>query len=1102
MLTRTGRDNNINIETIMAGVTTHSCTKCRPIDTEIIQAYEILTNTSKLVSEQEADRVTAENDRVAAEEERTRVFNADHGTASDDHTTAQADHRTAGDDHLLAVADHGTAGDDHVIAVADHGTAGDDHTASTAATNRANDAAAAAEHMVDIHQGPQGPEGKPAVLGNNGNWWTWDEDTEQYVDTGQRAQGPTGATPNFSIGTVTTGAAGSQAAATITGTTDNPALNLTIPKGDKGDQGNTGSSVDYPYELVNNLTTNDATKGLSAQQGKVLKDELSQLEAEVTGLVNLGSWEVGSIDAPSNGHIPNYSSTTRVRMVTEKVCSKTDKYRITCNTGYLFLIYVVGKITTVTWSNSREVSLVAGDIYRIAVKTDPETSFSGYTQEQVNGVVSASGIEMKRGSIEGSIDELKVSVKNLNLQDIRFSGMNKNVYTISGKAYNYTNGTLTYIANYRLSDFIRIDDIRNARANGITVLSGKFGIVEATYLGVALFDADLTLMLSASQLANGTVYGVGDTLPANLIPSTAVYMRLCVYSQTAIELVLDGFGFDTLFFKEKDIHPTEDTLMSVSSVNPLSARQGNVLLDKLKNGWETVDVSSLTSIPMVISKTPDNGDYKWSSNRANSQYIALYRHSRIKCTKGDKFFIVANASNPFSYAWLTSYDTTYNQAAPLVAGTTPTDVASGGYIFLEAPEGAEFLYMRRSLTGVGNTELLPQTVMRIASYEKEIAVPVTLMNCIYDTTTGKIISSTSSVVRAIKVTKGDRVKFATDYTATANSGRAIYIGFSQSFPVIGTDVTIVDRSDSYAAKVTYDDYYVAPADGYMLMSSEYGTSYYTKYSFHRVLKEADAAHPLRNEKIIVFGDSILSFTDSFAGNRGFVEFLAEYTGAIVIRGSIGGTRLVPRASGAFRAFDISNLIHSWVNDDWTDVDAALVEEPSYTTIINNLKAVRPSEITAIVMDGGGNDLSNPSLSFGDETASDIFNENPTNDTLFGAINYIMRDLFTANNRLKVFWLNGLVGFAGSSVSSRTKENWVDNRSYTVDGQTYTSKEYRDKIYGQVSKWKIPLISMTDICINPITFGAFFYDNDNTHPYKGFYRMASIVASQLVAKMFQ
>ena len=52
-------------------------------------------------------------------------------------------------------------------------------------------------------------------------------------------------------------------------------------KGDKGDQGNTGSSVDYPYELVNNCTTDDATKGLSAAQGKALKDELSQLDLKL-----------------------------------------------------------------------------------------------------------------------------------------------------------------------------------------------------------------------------------------------------------------------------------------------------------------------------------------------------------------------------------------------------------------------------------------------------------------------------------------------------------------------------------------------------------------------------------------------------------------------------------------------------------------------------------------------------------------------------------------------------------------------------------------------------------------------------------------------------
>ena len=54
-------------------------------------------------------------------------------------------------------------------------------------------------------------------------------------DKGEKGnKGDTGETPAFSIGTVTTGAAGTNAAATITGTAAAPVLNLTIPKGADG----------------------------------------------------------------------------------------------------------------------------------------------------------------------------------------------------------------------------------------------------------------------------------------------------------------------------------------------------------------------------------------------------------------------------------------------------------------------------------------------------------------------------------------------------------------------------------------------------------------------------------------------------------------------------------------------------------------------------------------------------------------------------------------------------------------------------------------------------------------------------------------------------
>ncbi len=57
--------------------------------------------------------------------------------------------------------------------------------------------------------------------------------------------GPTGPAPNVTIGSVTTGAAGSSASATISGTNPNYSLNLTIPKGDTGASGSGSGTVSH-----------------------------------------------------------------------------------------------------------------------------------------------------------------------------------------------------------------------------------------------------------------------------------------------------------------------------------------------------------------------------------------------------------------------------------------------------------------------------------------------------------------------------------------------------------------------------------------------------------------------------------------------------------------------------------------------------------------------------------------------------------------------------------------------------------------------------------------------------------------------------------------
>lgn len=98
----------------------------------------------------------------------------------------------------------------------------------------------------DGAQGPQGEQGVQGPPGEKGDTGPQGEKGDKG-DTG--AQGPkgdtgetgpagqTGATPNLQIGEVTTLDAGSDATASITGTPENPLLNLGIPKGADGGGG-------------------------------------------------------------------------------------------------------------------------------------------------------------------------------------------------------------------------------------------------------------------------------------------------------------------------------------------------------------------------------------------------------------------------------------------------------------------------------------------------------------------------------------------------------------------------------------------------------------------------------------------------------------------------------------------------------------------------------------------------------------------------------------------------------------------------------------------------------------------------------------------------
>ena len=118
-------------------------------------------------------------------------------------------------------------------------------------------------------QGIQGEKGEPGEKGDKGDkgeQGAKGEPGEQGIQGAKGDKGETGATPKITVGTVTTGAAGTNAAATITGTTPNLVLNLTIPQGAKGAKGDKGD------------------KGEPGEPGRDLSAEVAALQAKVAEL--------------------------------------------------------------------------------------------------------------------------------------------------------------------------------------------------------------------------------------------------------------------------------------------------------------------------------------------------------------------------------------------------------------------------------------------------------------------------------------------------------------------------------------------------------------------------------------------------------------------------------------------------------------------------------------------------------------------------------------------------------------------------------------------------------------------------------------------------
>lgn len=132
----------------------------------------------------------------------------------------------------------------------------------------------------DGEKGEKGDPGERGEKGDKGDTGAQGEKGEKGEPGRDGSPGATGATPRFAV-TAVTGEAGTAASVTQSGTAENPMVEFTIPRGEKGEKGDPGSHevVLYTAQTLSDAQKAQARENIGAADAATvssLKDEIEK----------------------------------------------------------------------------------------------------------------------------------------------------------------------------------------------------------------------------------------------------------------------------------------------------------------------------------------------------------------------------------------------------------------------------------------------------------------------------------------------------------------------------------------------------------------------------------------------------------------------------------------------------------------------------------------------------------------------------------------------------------------------------------------------------------------------------------------------------------